>query len=173
MTLVVNLLGGPGSGKSTTAAGVFYELKTSGVNCELITEYAKDKTWLKDYRTLQNQIYVFANQYHRIWRVADQVDVVITDSPILLSAIYGTTSDLFKALVVETFNEYENLTYFINRAKPFNPAGRSQTEEEAKLIDFSILDTLMRYEVEYEEVLGDKNAVQIILEKIRGINSVR
>ena len=26
-TIVINLAGGPGSGKSTTAAGVFYELK--------------------------------------------------------------------------------------------------------------------------------------------------
>lgn len=168
MTICINLLGGPGSGKSTTAAGVFYKLKLAGVNCELITEYAKDKTWLKDYRTLENQIYVFANQYHRLWRVADQVDVVVTDSPILLSAVYGDTSDIFKALVIETFYQYQNYTYFVNRVKPYNPSGRSQNEEQAKLIDSSILDTLMRYEVEYKEVSGNESAVETIVREILG-----
>ena len=40
--IVINLLGSPGAGKSTTAARLFYELKMKGVKCELITEYAKD-----------------------------------------------------------------------------------------------------------------------------------
>ena len=42
-TIVVNLIGGPGSGKSTTAAGLFYNLKKLGINCEMALEYAKDK----------------------------------------------------------------------------------------------------------------------------------
>lgn len=43
-TLVVNLFGGPGSGKSTGAAYVFARLKMLGYNAELVTEFAKDKT---------------------------------------------------------------------------------------------------------------------------------
>lgn len=42
---VINLFGGPSAGKSTLAAGVFYNLKCMGINCELITEYPKDKVW--------------------------------------------------------------------------------------------------------------------------------
>lgn len=42
-TLVVNLFGGPGSGKSTGAAYVFARLKMLGYNAELVTEFAKDK----------------------------------------------------------------------------------------------------------------------------------
>lgn len=40
---VINLFAGPGSGKSTTCAGVFSKLKLAGVNCEMALEYAKDK----------------------------------------------------------------------------------------------------------------------------------
>ena len=58
--IVVNLYGGPGSGKSTTAAGIFSELKMLGLNTELVTEYAKDKVWEKHESILDNQIYVFA-----------------------------------------------------------------------------------------------------------------
>lgn len=43
--LIVNLFGAPGAGKSTLAAYVFAKLKMAGVNAELVTEFAKDKTW--------------------------------------------------------------------------------------------------------------------------------
>ena len=44
-TIVVNIFGGPSAGKSTTSAGIFYELKRQGIRCELVTEYAKSKVW--------------------------------------------------------------------------------------------------------------------------------
>lgn len=66
--LVVNLFGGPGSGKSTCAAGVFTLLKLSGVNAELVTEYAKDLTWEKRHVTLANQHYIFGKQLQRLKR---------------------------------------------------------------------------------------------------------
>lgn len=43
-TLVVNLLGGPGCGKSTGAAYIFSQLKMRNIDAELVTEFAKDKT---------------------------------------------------------------------------------------------------------------------------------
>ena len=42
--MIINLFGGPGTGKSTGAAYIFAKLKMCGVNCELITEFAKDMT---------------------------------------------------------------------------------------------------------------------------------
>ena len=40
-TLVINLFGGPGVGKSTLCASVFAKLKIMGIDCEMATEYAK------------------------------------------------------------------------------------------------------------------------------------
>ena len=42
MTRVINLLGAPGAGKSTAAAGLFYRMKKEFLSVELVTEYAKD-----------------------------------------------------------------------------------------------------------------------------------
>jgi adenylylsulfate kinase-like enzyme len=39
---VINLFGGPGTGKSTLAAALFTDLKMKGINAELVTEFAKD-----------------------------------------------------------------------------------------------------------------------------------
>jgi len=40
-TKVINLFAGPGAGKSTTAAGLFAEMKRANVDVELVTEYVK------------------------------------------------------------------------------------------------------------------------------------
>lgn len=88
MTLIVNLYGGPGTGKSTTAAGLFYKLKEAGINSEYIQEYAKDKTWQADYFTLECQPYITSKQLYRLHRVLDKVDVVVTDSPLIQGLVY-------------------------------------------------------------------------------------
>ena len=87
--LIINLFGAPGAGKSTGAAYVFSQLKAAGVNAELVTEFAKDKVWEGTKAVFENQAYIFGKQYFRISRLEGKVDVVITDSPILLSAFYN------------------------------------------------------------------------------------
>ena len=132
--LVVNLFGAPGAGKSTGAAYIFSKLKMAGVNAELVTEFAKDKVWEESKAVFQNQAYIFGKQYFRISRVQDKVDVVITDSPILLSSFYANDEVLgeeFDALIMKVFNSYDSMNVFINRVKPYNPSGRFQTEAES------------------------------------------
>ena len=46
-SLVVNLAGGPGAGKSTTMAGLFSHLKIAGYNCEMAPEWIKGKVYEK------------------------------------------------------------------------------------------------------------------------------
>ena len=164
--IVVNLFAGPGRGKSTTCAGVFAKLKLAGVNCEMALEYAKDKVWEESNKVLDDQIYVFGKQLHRIFRLKDKVDVVITDSPILLSIIYDKTGNkYFSDLVLNQFNNFDNRNYFIERTTVYNPKGRLQTENEAKEIDKVLLDLLKDCNIEYDSV-GKNEAVDYIFNKI-------
>ena len=87
-TIVINLFAGPGCGKSTTASGVFSELKRIGVNCEYVQEYAKDLVWGKNFKALSNQIHVYGEQHNRIFRLKGEVDVIITDSPPVMGMVY-------------------------------------------------------------------------------------
>lgn len=145
-TIVINLYGGPGCGKSTVAALVFGKLKQKGINCELVTEYAKDKVWEESYNTLKNQIYVFGKQLHRMWRLNNKVNVIITDSPLPLSIIYNSEEDVnFEKLVISEFNKFNNFNFIINRSTKYQIEGRYQTEEEAKKIDSDILSLLCKY----------------------------
>ena len=42
-TIVINIIGGPGVGKSILTSDVFSALKREGVSCEIAAEYIKKK----------------------------------------------------------------------------------------------------------------------------------
>ena len=138
-TLILNLFGGPGTGKSTTAAGIFHKLKLSGVNCEMALEYAKDRVWEGSGHVLDDQLYVFGKQYHRTWRLLGKVDIVITDSPLLNSILYYRGKNPhFPEMVVYEHKMLDNFNVLLKRVKPYNPSGRLQDEEAAKGLDLEI-----------------------------------
>lgn len=137
---LINLYGGPGTGKSTTAAQIFAELKKRQFNAELVTEFAKDLTWHERQKTLTDQFYIAGKQHHKIFMLQDQVDYIVTDSPILLGLYYNQLSpnpmpQSFNTLLLDLWAKYDSIDILLKRSKPYNPKGRNQTEEEAREID--------------------------------------
>lgn len=154
---VINLFAGPGAGKSTLRAGLFFKLKSLGVSCEEVTEYAKDLTWDKNTSALSDQLFILANQNRRLQRLQGKVEWVISDSPLLLNLNYVVPAYLpktFRELVFELWDTYDNKNFFINRSKAYVTAGRNQTEEEAKKLDQDILDMLEAKRFRYDFVPG-------------------
>lgn len=166
--ITINLFGGPGTGKSTISAGIFSLLKMHDVNTELITEFAKDLTWEERNKTLSNQYYIWGKQYHRMWRVKNKVDVIVTDSPLPLSIIYDNDApECFKETVLHSFNdEFDNMNYFLIRDKEFNPKGRNQTEKEAKKLDSMIPLLLHKYNVKFKVKIGSYESINDITKRI-------
>ena len=158
--LVINLFGAPGAGKSTGAAIIFAELKKRGVNVELVTEFAKDKTWEHNAMALGCQEYVFGKQSYRLARCKADVDVIVTDSPLPLSLLYTSdpallSDNAFQKVVMNVFNSYNNLSYFVNRVKPYNPKGRNQTERESDVLAAELKKLLNENDISCVEILGD------------------
>lgn len=168
-TKVVNLFGMPGAGKSTGAAYIFSMIKMEGINAELITEFAKDKTWEDNAETFKNQAYIFGEQSFRMSRCAGKVDVIITDSPLPLSIIYNNDKSLtenFNLSVMDVFNSYDNMNFLLNRVKPYNPAGRRQTEEESEEIGKEIKQMLQKRNIPYTEIDGFVGGYEYIVKQI-------
>lgn len=144
-TFVVNLFGGPGTGKSTTAAGLFAYLKARGVLCELVTEYAKDLTWARDAEGLRDSLDLLAQQSARQRRLVGKVEFIITDSPLPLILCFAAKYELelyqtgwFDNAVLGCFSQYNNLNVLLRRVKPYSPVGRNQTEQEALDLDKAV-----------------------------------
>jgi Uncharacterized protein conserved in bacteria len=158
-TLIVNLYGGPGSGKSTGAAYLFAKLKMAGVDAEYVTEFAKDKVWEGNQEAFRCQFYITGKQTFRISRCFGKVDVIVTDSPLLLGKIYANLRGLpiLGNACVEAAKQYEGhtLDVIVRRTKKYNPNGRNQTEEEARGIDVAIRNMLGYYNVRASQIDGD------------------
>lgn len=167
---VINLAGGPGSGKSTTAAGLFNLMKCAGMRVELVTEVAKDLTYDKSFGLLHNQLLVFANQEHRLHRLVGEVDFAITDSPLYLGMAYADERKYglwYENMTYSVLRQYDNEFFFINRVKPYATYGRNQTEDQARALDVNILRLTQLYSAgHFTEVDGDETAPITIFERL-------
>jgi len=165
MSTVINLFAGPGAGKSSVAAGIFYELKKQNKSIELVQEHAKDLVYNESYKELRDQFLIAAQQHHRVWRLNSLVDYIVTDSPLLLSAAY--TDDIQLRNLTNAYSKkYNNLNIFLIRDNTFNPNGRLQNLEESIKLDKKVLQVLDDYSTRYIKVKVNESTVQKIIELI-------
>jgi nicotinamide riboside kinase len=173
MTKVINLFGGSGSGKSTLAAGLFHAMKVQGLNVELVTEFIKGMAWEGVIPSKYDQPYIFGNQSKNESRLYGKVDYVITDSPLLLGPVYEqfytgeslTETSVLSFLDRAKNNKVEHINFFLERYKPFNPAGRFETEDKAKEIDGLIKTKLVDLNTPFININKDiEDKIQFILQ---------
>lgn len=182
-TIVVNMFGGPGSGKTTAAFEVMEKLKKAGYVVEYAPEYAKELVWMKDSHLvhpaqrmyaktlldgeIKHQTQLMNNQIERIRRCVGQCDFVVTDSPIALAAFYLKPAsdeqlERFEWTALEAMREFENFNMFVERdVSRYEPEGRLQTAEEAAKIDAHIERFLKSNELYYGTYDHDRIDVAI------------
>jgi len=175
-TLVVNLYGGPGTGKSTTAARVFAALKESGYTAELVTEFAKDLVWEGRSETLQDQVYILGKQSHRINRLLGKVDVIVTDSPLLLTYVYARNIKPIPALALCTlaksiYDEHRNLDFYLVRNEDYHPydtRGRYQSLSGAREVDRQVRKYVLTHVNGFTELKMDELTSDHIVLSVEG-----
>ncbi|MBU4567008.1 MAG: ATP-binding protein [Proteobacteria bacterium] len=164
---VINLFGGPGCGKSTTAAGLFYKLKMQQIfKVELVREYAKDLVYQGTLdKALPAELLI--EQYKRQKILDGQVDLIITDSPVLLPLFYDVDA-VVESMSARLFREFDNMNFLLRRSKEYEPYGRVQTLEQACDIDWGIKVFLRHNSIPFESIPYDE-AVDIIFERVQEI----
>jgi len=173
MTVVVNMLGGSGIGKSTTAAGLYYNMKLAGMNVELVREYVKVLAWQGTKIGQFDQVNIFGEQCKLEHTLYGKVDYIVTDSPILLAPIYEVFyhgDSIIEGAAVKFLKKAESegvkhLNIILGRNKPYDTRGRYQTEEEALDVDKRTLQFLNEHSMPFFHVDGpDDQRVEKIME---------
>ena len=147
------LFGGPCSGKSTTAARLFSELKERNIPVEHVSEYLK--SWAYSKREIKefDQIFLFAQQQQNEYCfISNGVKNIVTDCPCFLSVFYAkeyVSDELGDAIwkLCEIYDrKYPVCNIFLDRGNiTYQQKGRYQDEETAKLIDTKIWDMMVSY----------------------------
>lgn len=144
-TVIVNAFGGPGVGKTTCCWEIASELKKRGILTEYVPEYAKELVYEERFDILNdsmaNQKVILAEQKKRLDRLIGKVQVVVTDSPLLLSISYANdATEEFKKDILNKFSSYNNFNVIVLRDKKqqYEQSGRKQTLNESILKDKEI-----------------------------------
>ena len=178
-TVIVNLYGAPGAGKSTGSAYIFGQLKMNNISVELVREFVKDKIYEKSEGVFNDQVYILGKQHFRQTNVKGNVDVIITDCPLIIQAYYTDKykfpyADELRQLVLKLYSLENNINYFVNRDKPYNPDGRFQTEADSDSISGNLKEYLDNLNIEYKEINGNitdyDSVVADIIKMVRGTN---
>lgn len=175
MTTVINLLGGSGLGKSTTAAFVFGELKLLEQNVELVQEYAKEWAWAGRKITPDDQDHICDEQWSRESRLYGKVDYIVTDSPLILGPVYQKfysgndpiAKSIFDRIQTSEQKGIVYMNFLLNRNKKFNPKGRFETEEQAKRVDAFLKDYLIDKLIPFHTIASeDRERVSEIVNRV-------
>lgn len=153
-TLVINLIGGPCSGKSTIAAELFARLKKMGIHCELVSEYIKERIYEENKTMPVNQIAIFGMEHYSISNKIGKVDVIVHDGSFINNIIYKKEDNPeFDELIVSEYKKFNNLDFFVKRGNiEFEDYGRIHNLKQSKELDKIIKDTYRKYNLDFIEV---------------------
>lgn len=153
-TTIINVYGGPGAGKSTSAAYLYYLLKVAGENVELVREYVKDWAWEGRKFGAYDEIYFLGKQVRHESMLFGKVDYIVTDAPVYMTAYYASiycSPTLAKGVMSEAQAFYQqvsedghqHLHIMLNRIRPYVQEGRYQNESQAHAVDDGVGDMLL------------------------------
>lgn len=157
-TTIINLYGGPGSGKSTAAAYLYYLLKCQGENIELVREYVKNWAWDNRAFNVYDELYFLGKQVRHESMLFGKVNYIVTDAPVLMTAYYASIycSKAFAQGVEQAATAFykqakddghQHVHVYLKRNLPYKAEGRYQTEDQAIQVDEGVLTMLNRLDV--------------------------
>ena len=176
MTVVVNLVGQPSCGKTSTSVKLLAYLKEKGVEVEYCPEAAK--TYLYDGKKINKymQFTLFGSECTTQSRLFGSVDVVISDSSPILAAFYEYFYNGDNALSPACKEFYKKakedgikvINFFLPRKKKYNPKGRYQNEQEASDVATKLKEWLTWEGYDYRFLdCPDEERIEKIMEVLK------
>lgn len=173
-TKIINLYGGPGTGKSTSAAYLYHQLKIRHINAELVREYVKEWAWDNRKISMYDQIYFLGKQSRKESMLYGKVDWIVTDCPVFMGAFYAqqycsvSVSEGIRAATLAYYRQaaedgFEHYHVLLERNVPYQAEGRYQTESQALDMDKDLSRLLSNLKIPVIHAApGEENLVKLL-----------
>jgi len=172
-TTVINLLGGSGIGKSTTASKLFGIMKDKKYNVELVREYIKEWCWAERKITPFIQSITYGVQLEKESQLYNKLDYIVTDSPLFLYPVYqkynyghdAIKDQILSDMTIAKGMNVDHINFVLKRTKDFDTRGRFETEEQAIEVDVLLNQFMENENIPAVEVnCNDSQRVEFILD---------
>lgn len=175
-TKVINIIGGPGCGKSMFSAAIVLYLHLHGKTVETIPDHAKALVWQRNFEVLKNQYFIAQRQFEMLNLLDGQVQFLMTESALPQSLYYNETYEPNICDVAKTRDQilawhrmHDNINVLVERGeKRYVRAGRFQEEEQARTIDRGLRDLLDREAIPYTTLPPDIDAINAFAASLLG-----
>lgn len=173
---VINLFAGPSAGKSTTGAVLYGMLSMAGYAAEYVAEFAKFATFAKLHSALTDQLYMVGKQHNRLHVLKNAgLDYVVMDGPLPQAVVFAPDGYFkhYEPLVMEAFNAYDNINFFLERnpEHAYRDHGRNEPEEQGRGLCGRVRELLDRHGVAYFVERVDSRVAARIFERITGVSA--
>jgi ABC-type oligopeptide transport system ATPase subunit len=166
-TKVINIIGGPGCGKSMFSAAIVLFLHLHGKTVETIPDHAKGLVWQRNFEVLKNQYFIAQRQFEMLNLLDGQVQFLMTESSLPQMLFYNESyepniCDVAKtrAQILAWHGMHDNINILVERGdKRYVRAGRFQEEEQARAIDLGLRELLQREGIAYTSLAPDVAAI--------------
>ena len=164
---VINFFGSSGVGKSTHSLRLATYFKENRKRVEYVSEYPKYLVYSQHSRMLMDQFKIFAEQRHHIDILRDHaVDYAVVDSPLLLGLLYGekygTVNEDLAKVIINEFNTFDNVNFFVTRTVPFDEVGRVESMEESDKDSNHLRELLNKNQIKYVDINTNTGVDEIL-----------
>lgn len=174
-SLFINLLAGPGTGKTTFVYFLSYLMKKRGYNIEFEQEVAKKLVYAQKFDILNNQLHITETQVNKFNDLDGHVDFIITDGSILHGLWFNKNnphnlSDLKETeeFILESHFSMNTVNIFLKRnlEKEYEQTGRIQSFEESLEIDKELKAILVDKGIDFKEFVADEIYAEAMIDYI-------
>jgi ABC-type dipeptide/oligopeptide/nickel transport system ATPase component len=166
-TKVINIIGGPGCGKSMFSAAIVLFLHLHGKTVETIPDHAKALVWQHNFEVLKNQYFIAQRQFEMLNLLDGQVQFLMTEGSLPQVLYYNEAyepniCDVAKtrAQILEWHRMHDNINILVERGeKRYVRAGRFQEEEQARQVDRGLRELMDREGIAYTALAPDIEAI--------------
>lgn len=179
LSILINIIGASGVGKSTTAGKLFTKLKDMYLNTEMVREVVKTWCYTGQKVTKYDQYYLFGAEIYQQSQLFNSVDFIISDSSPLLAAFYNYYYNKGDSSLSSACHEFYRkvaednirvLNFFLTRKKKYIARGRYQSESESDQLSRQLQNWLDNEGYEYTLLdCPDKDRVDVIINRLREV----